>query len=97
MPLTNYINFTQAHKGTCPTTESIRNLFDSSNTIPPEQVICKMTPSEPKQPADLQNQPLPFNLTDLDRETLLQTDEEFVPHDWDDLKRIIGKLMTRRN
>lgn len=31
-----------------------------------------------------------FNLTDIDRATLLQTDEEFVPHDWDELKTIIG-------
>ena len=31
-----------------------------------------------------------FDLTDLDRETLAQTDEEFVPHTWEDLRNIIG-------
>ena len=34
--------------------------------------------------------PLPFNLTDVDRETLAQTDEEFIPHSWEDLKDIVG-------
>ncbi|KGO77538.1 Protein of unknown function DUF3605 [Penicillium italicum] len=32
-----------------------------------------------------------FNLTELDRKLLAMTDEEFVHHDWEDLKRIIGK------
>lgn len=32
-----------------------------------------------------------FNLTDLDREVLSQTDEEFVPHDWKNLKSIVGR------
>ncbi|PLN81827.1 hypothetical protein BDW42DRAFT_167901 [Aspergillus taichungensis] len=31
-----------------------------------------------------------FNLTDLDRQLLTQTDEEYVPHDWEDLKAIIA-------
>jgi len=31
-----------------------------------------------------------FNLTDLDREVLSQTDEDFVPNDWENLKTIIG-------
>ena len=34
--------------------------------------------------------PLPFNLTDVDRATLAQTDEEFIPHSWEELKDIIG-------
>ena len=34
--------------------------------------------------------PLPFNLTDLDRATLAQTDEEFIPHSWEELKDIVG-------
>lgn len=38
-----------------------------------------------------QEAPLPFNLTDLDRQILAQTDEEFHPHSWDELKQIIGK------
>ncbi|TPR09176.1 putative diphthamide synthesis family protein [Aspergillus niger] len=38
-----------------------------------------MTPEEP--PA--------FNLTEVDRQVLVQTDEEFVLHDWEDLKSII--------
>ena len=41
----------------------------------------------------LQDQQVPFNLTDLDRECLSQTDEDFVPHDWQDLKKIVGKLI----
>ncbi|KAJ5467830.1 Protein of unknown function DUF3605 [Penicillium sp. IBT 31633x] len=32
-----------------------------------------------------------FNLTDLDRKLLAMTDEEFVHHDWEDLKSIIGE------
>lgn len=32
----------------------------------------------------------PFPLTDLDRKVLSQTDEEYVKHDWEDLKRTIG-------
>ena len=35
--------------------------------------------------------PLPFNLTDVDRATLAQTDEEFIPHSWEELKNIIGR------
>jgi hypothetical protein len=42
-----------------------------------------------------QDAPLPFNLTDLDRQILAQTDEEFHPHSWDELKQIIGKLFRR--
>lgn len=34
---------------------------------------------------------LPFNLTDLDREVLSQTDEEFVYHDWEEMKQIVGR------
>ena len=33
---------------------------------------------------------LPFNLTDVDRATLAQTDEEFIPHSWEELKAIVG-------
>lgn len=33
----------------------------------------------------------PFPLTDLDREILAQTDEEYVPHDWEDLKSLVGR------
>lgn len=32
----------------------------------------------------------PFNLTDVDRQVLAQTDDKFILHDWDDLKSIIG-------
>ncbi|KAK2752092.1 hypothetical protein FQN55_007980 [Onygenales sp. PD_40] len=32
----------------------------------------------------------PFNLTDVDRQVLSQTDDEFVYHDWADLKQIIA-------
>ena len=34
---------------------------------------------------------LPFNLTDLDRKILGQTDEEYDPHSWEELKEIIGR------
>ncbi|KAL2219643.1 hypothetical protein M432DRAFT_362614 [Thermoascus aurantiacus ATCC 26904] len=36
-------------------------------------------------------QPAPFNLTELDRKVLSLTDEEFVPHDWENLKDIISR------
>lgn len=31
-----------------------------------------------------------WNLTDVDRMLLKQTDEEYIPHDWEELKGIIG-------
>ncbi|KAJ5108122.1 hypothetical protein N7456_004797 [Penicillium angulare] len=34
-----------------------------------------------------------YNLTPLDRELLNMKDEDFVPHDWQDLQDIIGKSM----
>lgn len=37
----------------------------------------------------------PFPLTDADRWVLSQTDEEFKKHDWEDLKQVIGELMSR--
>ncbi|BCR89283.1 GIG1 family protein [Aspergillus chevalieri] len=33
----------------------------------------------------------PFTLTETDRQILSMTDEEFVPHDWEDLSAIIAK------
>lgn len=36
-------------------------------------------------------EPPPFHLTDVDRQVLSQTDEEFIPHDWDNLRDIIGE------
>lgn len=49
---------------------------------------------------DVPPQPLnptssPFNLTDVDRHVLSQTDDEFVYHDWADLKSIIGPSPPR--
>lgn len=35
-----------------------------------------------------------FNLTDVDRATLRQTDEEYVPHDWQELKTIVGNGLS---
>lgn len=35
---------------------------------------------------------LPFDLTETDRENLAGGDENFQPHDWDDLKHIIGRM-----
>lgn len=34
-----------------------------------------------------------FNLTDVDRQTLLQTDDEFIPHTWRELKEIVGEMI----
>lgn len=33
----------------------------------------------------------PFQLTELDRQLLAMKDEEFVAHDWDNLREIIGE------
>lgn len=41
---------------------------------------------------DHMQKPPPFNLTEVDRQVLAQTDEEFVFHDWDELRGILGKL-----
>lgn len=35
----------------------------------------------------------PFPLTDRDLWVLSQTDEEYITHDWEDLKNIIGELV----
>lgn len=32
-----------------------------------------------------------WKLTDVDRMLLKQTDEEYEPHDWEELKSIVGK------
>ena len=37
---------------------------------------------------------IPFDLTDSDRQNLAGGDENFHPHDWEDLKRIIGRMYT---
>lgn len=47
---------------------------------------------EGEQPAE--QKPTPFHLTDVDRQILSQTDEEFVLHDWEDLKGIIGAFIA---
>jgi len=39
------------------------------------------------------SQPPAFNLTPLDHQLLAMTDEEFIPHSWDDLRDIIGKYI----
>jgi hypothetical protein len=49
---------------------------------------------EGEQPTE--QKPTPFNLTDIDRQVLSQTDEEFIFHDWEDLKGIIGKFIVLR-
>jgi hypothetical protein len=41
-------------------------------------------------PFNANDEPLPFNLTDVDHATLAQTDEEFIPHSWEELKGIVG-------
>lgn len=41
---------------------------------------------------DIMTQPPPaFNLTELDHKLLAMSDADFVPHDWADLKDIIGR------
>ena len=42
-----------------------------------------------------QDADLPFNLTALDRQILAQTDGEFHPHSWEELKQIIGKSLMQ--
>lgn len=32
----------------------------------------------------------PFELSETDKEILQTTEEDFVPHDWEDMKAIIG-------
>lgn len=34
----------------------------------------------------------PFHLTEVDRQVLAQTDDEFQYHDWADLQDIVGKI-----
>lgn len=36
---------------------------------------------------------LPFTLTETDRKVLAMSDEEFTPHDWEDLTNIIGRVL----
>lgn len=36
---------------------------------------------------------LPFTLTETDRKVLALSDEEFTPHDWEDLTSIIGRVL----
>lgn len=38
----------------------------------------------------------PFNLTEVDRLLLSQTDEEFIPHSWNELKEIVGVFWSHR-
>lgn len=38
-----------------------------------------------------EQKPLPFELTDLDQQTLLLTDEQYVPDDWEAVRNIISK------
>lgn len=38
----------------------------------------------------------PFPLTDLDREILAQTDEEYQYHDWEELKYLLGTKCSRK-
>lgn len=40
--------------------------------------------------ADANGEPLPFDLTETDRQNLAQGDALFKPQTWDDLKQIIG-------
>lgn len=47
--------------------------------------------TDPRQTAPSDGEQLPFNLTEVDLATLAQTDEEFIPHSWEELKKIIGK------
>ena len=40
-------------------------------------------------------EPLPFELTETDRQNLAQGDAQFKPLAWDDLKEIIGTLYEK--
>jgi hypothetical protein len=46
------------------------------------------------QNEDHMQKPPPFHLTEVDRQILAQTDDEFVYHDWEELSGIIGKYQT---
>lgn len=51
----------------------------------------KVTNAEMNKDVGKDHEALPFNLTDLDREVLSQTDEDFVYHDWEEMKQIVGR------
>jgi len=42
--------------------------------------------------ADDELNAIPFDLTDTDRANLAGGDENFQPHNWEDLKHIIGRI-----
>ena len=56
--------------------------YDLSNSL-----SCEFTMPEPT----------PFHLTALDHQLLAMTDEEYVPHDWADLRDIIGERSNFSN
>ena len=60
------------------------SLGTPTTTYSTDSVLCTLLPIMPEEPPA-------FNLTDLDRQLLTQTDEEYIPHDWEDLKAIIGR------
>lgn len=39
---------------------------------------------------------VPFNLTDVDRATLAQTDDEFIPHSWKELQEIVSMFLCHQ-
>jgi hypothetical protein len=61
---------------------SILSIYLTKYSIVVTVAVANMTPA----PA--------FNLTDLDHQLLAMSDEEFVYHDWEDLKDIIGMSLS---
>lgn len=61
----------------------LNNISGIKSCLPQETISLKAI-------MDTTSEPPAFNLTDTDREVLAMTDEQFVPHDWDNLKDIIG-------
>lgn len=66
---------------------------------PPDELILESFPTSKATPTllsiSIPHLAMPestpaFNLTALDRQLLAMTDEEFVPHDWNELRDIIG-------
>ncbi len=41
------------------------------------------------------SKPLPFQLTELDQQTLLLTDDQYVPDDWEAVRKIVCKFLRR--
>lgn len=69
------------------------HLFHTWATAPAGQKLNMGDQGNVAQEGAVAAENSPFPLTDLDRRVLSQTDEEYVKHGWQDLKRVIGELV----